>query len=43
MNTFEERGGTKWDRAARYLKIATVLHAHGETGIGAQALATISL
>ena len=39
MNTFEERGGTKWDRAARYLKIATVLHAHGETGIGAQALA----
>ena len=39
MNTFEERGGTKWDRAARYLKIATVLHAHGEVGIGAQALA----
>ncbi|MEX1296891.1 MAG: WYL domain-containing transcriptional regulator [Candidatus Limnocylindrales bacterium] len=39
MNTFEDRGGTKWDRAARYLKIATVLHAHGEAGIGAQALA----
>jgi predicted DNA-binding transcriptional regulator YafY len=39
MNTFEERGGTKWDRAARYLKIATVLHAHGEAGISAQALA----
>jgi predicted DNA-binding transcriptional regulator YafY len=39
MNTFEERGGTKWDRAARYLKIATVLHAHGEVGISARALA----
>ena len=22
MSTFEERGGTKWDRAARYLKAA---------------------
>jgi predicted DNA-binding transcriptional regulator YafY len=39
MNTFDERGGTKWDRAARYLKIATVLRAHGEAGISAQALA----
>ena len=39
MSTFDERGGTKWDRAARYLKIATVLHAHGEAGISAQALA----
>ncbi len=39
MNTFVERGGTKWDRAARYLKIATVLRAHGEAGISAQALA----
>ena len=27
------------DRAARYLKIATVLHAHGEAGISAKALA----
>ena len=39
MSTFDERGGTKWDRAARYLKIATVLRAHGEAGISAQALA----
>lgn len=39
MSTYDERGGTKWDRAARYLKIATVLRAHGETGISAQALA----
>jgi proteasome accessory factor B len=39
MSTFEDRGGTKWDRAARYLRIAQVLHAHGETGISAAALA----
>ena len=39
MSTFDERGGTKWDRAARYLKIAQVLHAHGEAGISAAALA----
>ena len=39
MNEFEDRAGTKWDRAARYLKIAGVLRAHGEAGIGAQALA----
>lgn len=39
MSTFDDRGGTKWDRAARYLKIATVLRAHGEAGISAQALA----
>ena len=39
MSTFEERGGTKWDRAARYLKIAQVLRAHGETGISAVAIA----
>ena len=39
MSTLDERGGTKWDRAARYLKIATVLHAHGEEGISATALA----
>lgn len=39
MSTFDERGGSKWDRAARYLRIAQVLHAHGETGISAEALA----
>jgi proteasome accessory factor B len=39
MSTFDERGGTKWDRAARYLKIAQVLRAHGETGISAVAIA----
>ena len=31
LSTFDERGGTKWDRAARYLKIAQVLRAHGES------------
>ena len=39
MSSIEERGGTKWDRAARYFKIAQVLHAHGESGISAAALA----
>jgi predicted DNA-binding transcriptional regulator YafY len=39
MSTHEDRGGTKWDRAARYLKIAQVLHAHGDAGISAAALA----
>jgi predicted DNA-binding transcriptional regulator YafY len=39
MTTFDDRGGTKWDRAARYLKIAQVLRAHGEAGISAVALA----
>jgi len=39
MSTFDDRGGTKWDRAARYLKIAQVLRAHGETGISAVAMA----
>ncbi|MEO7117389.1 MAG: WYL domain-containing protein [Candidatus Limnocylindrales bacterium] len=33
-----ERGSVKWDRAARYLRIATILHAHSE-GISAQAIA----
>jgi proteasome accessory factor B len=32
-----DRGGAKWDRAARYLKVAMALHAHPE-GISAQAL-----
>ncbi|MFO7531149.1 MAG: transcriptional regulator [Candidatus Limnocylindrales bacterium] len=39
MSTYDERGGTKWDRAARYLKIAQVLRAHGDAGISAVALA----
>lgn len=39
MSTFDDRGGSKWDRAARYLRIATVLRAHGEEGISAAALA----
>ena len=39
MSTFEARGGTKWDRAARYLRIAQVLHAHGEAGISAADIA----
>jgi predicted DNA-binding transcriptional regulator YafY len=39
MSTFDDRGGTKWDRAARYLKIAQVLRAHGDTGISALAIA----
>jgi proteasome accessory factor B len=39
MSAFDDRGGSKWDRAARYLRIAQVLHAHGEAGISAEALA----
>ena len=33
-----DRGGVKWDRAARYLKIAMILHAHPE-GIAARDIA----
>ena len=33
-----DRGGLKWDRAARYLKVAMILHAHPE-GISAQQIA----
>jgi proteasome accessory factor B len=33
-----DRGGAKWDRAARYLKVAMALHAHPE-GITARAIA----
>jgi predicted DNA-binding transcriptional regulator YafY len=33
-----DRGGAKWDRAARYLKVAMTLHAH-PGGISAQAIA----
>ena len=39
MSSPQDRGGTKWDRAARYLKIATLLHAHGEAGMSAADLA----
>lgn len=39
MSSPDDRGGTKWDRAARYLKIASVLHAHGEDGMSAADLA----
>jgi proteasome accessory factor B len=35
----QDRGGTKWDRAARYLKLATILHAHRENGIRAEEIA----
>lgn len=33
-----ERGSVKWDRAARYLRIASILHAH-QGGISAQEIA----
>lgn len=33
-----ERGSVKWDRAARYLRVAMILHAHPE-GISAQEIA----
>lgn len=33
-----ERGSVKWDRAARYLRVAMILHAH-PGGIGAQEIA----
>jgi predicted DNA-binding transcriptional regulator YafY len=39
MTAPDERAGSKWDRAARYLKIAQVLHAHGDSGISAADLA----
>ncbi len=38
MNPAQERGSAKWDRAARYLKIAMILRDHPD-GISAQALA----
>lgn len=37
-NTWQARGGVKWDKAARYLKTAMILHAHAE-GITAADLA----
>jgi proteasome accessory factor B len=38
MSPAVDREGSKWDRAARLLRVATVLHAH-PTGISAQAIA----
>jgi predicted DNA-binding transcriptional regulator YafY len=40
MTDFADRGSAKWDRAARYLKIAMILREHPE-GIAAQALADL--
>lgn len=40
MTDFAERGSAKWDRAARYLKIAMILREHPD-GIAAQALADL--
>lgn len=39
MNTFSERGGAKWDKAARYLRIAMLLRDHPD-GMSAQDLAS---
>ena len=38
MNTIAERGGAKWDKAARYLRIAMLLNDHPD-GLSAQDLA----
>lgn len=38
MNPLQDRGGAKWDRAARYLRIAMILAEHPD-GITAQAVA----
>ena len=38
MSSFDDRP-SKWDRSARFLKIAGILHAHGETGMSAADLA----
>jgi predicted DNA-binding transcriptional regulator YafY len=38
MSPAIDREGSKWDRAARLLRVATVLHAH-PAGISAQAIA----
>jgi proteasome accessory factor B len=40
MSDFQARGSVKWDRAARYLKIARVLHEH-PAGISAQQVADL--
>ena len=38
MNTIADRGGAKWDKAARYLRIAMLLNDHPD-GLSAQELA----
>ncbi|HEY5488587.1 MAG TPA: HTH domain-containing protein, partial [Candidatus Limnocylindrales bacterium] len=38
MNTIADRGGAKWDKAARYLRIAMLLNDHPD-GLSAQDLA----
>ena len=35
----QDRAGTKWDRAARYMKLATILHAHHQGGIRVEEIA----
>jgi predicted DNA-binding transcriptional regulator YafY len=40
MTSAQDRGSPKWDRAARYLKIAMILREH-QDGIAAQALADL--
>src|SRR5688500_12759165 len=37
MTVARDRGGAKWDRAARYLKIAMILHEHSQ-GIAVQSI-----
>ena len=38
MTSARDRGAARWDRAARYLKVARILHAHPE-GVSAQQIA----
>jgi proteasome accessory factor B len=36
-----DRIGSKWDRAARFMRIATILHQHGEAGVSAEKIADL--
>lgn len=40
MTNVRDRGGAKWDRAARYLKVAMILHEHPQ-GIAVQSIADL--
>ena len=40
MSDVRDRGGAKWDRAARYLKVAMILHEH-PAGIAVQSIAEL--
>ncbi len=40
MTDVRDRGGAKWDRAARYLKVAMILHEHPQ-GIAVQSIADL--